>query len=77
MSEEVVGLGEYHASPAAADGMVSLANVEGKITVQKASVSGRVLGSATSATKSIPRQNWGGGRLYVPTLVAIYCFGVK
>ena len=41
--------------------MVSLANVEGKITVQKASVSGRVLGSATSATKSTPRRRWAGG----------------
>jgi hypothetical protein len=35
--ERVVGLGEYHASPPAADGKVFLANVESKITVPNAS----------------------------------------
>ena len=46
-----MGLGEYHAPPAPADGMASLANVEGKITVQKASAQ-KVLGATTSAKRN-------------------------
>ncbi len=73
----MVGLGEYHASPAAADGMVSLANVEGKITVQKASVEWEGPGVSDLGDEIHSTPALGGGRLYVPTLVAIYCFGVK
>jgi hypothetical protein len=37
-------LGEYYASPVAADGKIFLANVEGKITVLKAAAQWDVVG---------------------------------
>jgi len=70
-------LGEYFASPVAADGKVFLANVEGKITVLKAGAQWEVLsvndlGDEIHATPALSQ-----GRIYVRTRSAIYCFGTR
>jgi outer membrane protein assembly factor BamB len=67
-------LGEYYASPVAADGKVFLANTEGKITVLKAGAEWEVLvvndvGDEVSATPALSN-----GRVYVRTRSTIYCF---
>lgn len=67
-------LGEYYASPVAADGKVFLANTEGKLTVLKAGAEWEVLAvndlnEEISATPALDA-----GRLYVRTRGAVYCF---
>lgn len=67
-------LGDYYASPVAADGKVFLANTEGKITVLKAGAEWEVLsvneiGDEISATPALSN-----GRIYVRTRSAIFCF---
>lgn len=68
-------LGEYYASPVAADGKVFLASQEGKITVINAAGEWEVLavnelGDEINATPALSE-----GRLYVRTRGAVYCFG--
>ena len=68
-------LGEYYASPVAADGKLFLSSGEGKITVLKAAGEWEVLqvndlGEEIHATPALS-----GGRIYVRTHSAIYCFG--
>jgi outer membrane protein assembly factor BamB len=70
-------LGEYYASPVAADDKVFLASGEGKITVLKASGAWEVLqvndlGEEIHATPALD-----GGRIYVRTRSSVYCFGAK
>jgi outer membrane protein assembly factor BamB len=70
-------LGEYHASPVAADNKVFLASVDGKITVLKAAGQWEVLGvndigEEIHATPALSK-----GRIFVRTRAAIYCFGLK
>jgi hypothetical protein len=67
-------LGEYHASPVAADGKVFLANTEGKIAVLRAGAQWEViavndLGDEIHATPALSE-----GRIYVRTRGAVYCF---
>jgi outer membrane protein assembly factor BamB len=70
-------LGTYYASPVAADGKIFLASAEGKISVLKASGQWEVLevndiGEEVHATPALS-----GGRVYVRTREAVYCFGEK
>ncbi len=70
-------LGEYYASPVAADGKVFLASTEGKITVLKAAAEWEVLavnelGDEINATPALSE-----GRLYVRTRGSVYCFGAS
>jgi len=70
-------LGEYYASPVAADGKVFLANTEGKITVLKAGAEWEVLAvneldDEVSATPALSE-----GRLFVRTHKALYCFSTS
>jgi outer membrane protein assembly factor BamB len=67
-------LGEYYASPVAADGKVFLANTEGKVSVLKAGAEWEVLATndlneEISATPALSE-----GRIYVRTRGAVYCF---
>jgi outer membrane protein assembly factor BamB len=69
-------LGEYYASPVAADNKVFLASGEGKITVLKAGGEWEVLsvndlGDEIHATPALSE-----GRIYVRTHGFLYCFGV-
>jgi outer membrane protein assembly factor BamB len=68
-------IGEYYASPVAADGKVFLANTEGKITVLKAGAQWEVLSvnelnDEISATPALS-----GGRVFVRTRGSMFCFG--
>ena len=70
-------LGEYYASPIAADGKVFLASTEGKITVLKAGAEWEVLavneiGDEVNATPALSD-----GRIYVRTHSALYCFSAS
>ncbi|MCW5969410.1 MAG: PQQ-binding-like beta-propeller repeat protein [Blastocatellales bacterium] len=70
-------LGEYYASPVAADGKVFLASTEGKITVLKAGAEWEVLsvneiGDEIGATPALSD-----GRIYVRTRGAMYCFSAS
>jgi outer membrane protein assembly factor BamB len=70
-------LGEYYASPVAADGKIFLANGEGKITVLKAGANWEVLalndmGEEVHATPALSD-----GRIYVRTRTSLYCFGAS
>jgi outer membrane protein assembly factor BamB len=70
-------LGEYYASPVAADGKVYVANQEGKVTVLKAGGAWEVLaqndlGEEINATPALA-----GGRLYVRTRGTLYCFAQR
>jgi outer membrane protein assembly factor BamB len=70
-------MGEYYASPVAADGKVFLANTEGKLTVLKAAAEWEVLavndlGDEISATPALSD-----GRLYVRTHGTLYCFSTS
>lgn len=67
-------IGEYYASPVAADGKVYISSQEGKVSVLKAGAEWEVLrvndlGDEISATPALA-----GGRLYVRTRDAVYCF---
>jgi outer membrane protein assembly factor BamB len=67
-------LGEYYASPVAADGKVYVLSQEGKITVLKAGGQWEVLavndvGDEVNASPALAH-----GRLYVRTRGAVYCF---
>jgi len=70
-------LGEYYASPIAADNKVFLASTEGKITVLKAAAEWQVLavndmGDEVHATPALSD-----GRIYVRTRGSLYCFGAS
>ncbi len=68
-------IGEYLASPVAADNKLFLASAEGKITVLKAAAEWEVLavndlGDEIHATPALSD-----GRIYVRTHSTMYCFG--
>ena len=70
-------LGEYYASPVAADGKVFLASTEGKLTVLKAGAEWEVLavndmGDEIGATPALVN-----GRIYVRTHGTMYCFSAS
>lgn len=70
-------LGEYHASPVAADGKVYLASTEGKVTVLKAGGQWEVLGVSDLGDEIHATPALGDGRIYVRTRGALYCFGAR
>jgi outer membrane protein assembly factor BamB len=70
-------LGEYYASPVAADDKVFLASGEGKITVLKAAAQWEVLGVNDIGEEIHSTPALGGGRIYVRTRGSVYCFGAK
>jgi len=70
-------MGEYYASPVAADSMLFLASAEGKMTVLKAGAQWEILavndlGDEIHATPALS-----GGRIYVRTHGSMYCFGAS
>ena len=67
--------GDYTASPIAADGKVFLASVDGKVTVLKAGREWEVLGVNDLGDEIHATPALAGGRVYVRTRGALYCFG--
>ena len=70
-------IGEYHASPVAAENKVFLANTEGKVSVLKAGPQWRLLGVNDIGEEIHATPALAGGRIYLRTRSAIYCFGDK
>jgi outer membrane protein assembly factor BamB len=70
-------LGEYYASPVAADNKVFLTSSEGKITVLKAAGQWEVLGVNDLGEEIHSTPALHEGRLYVRTRSSVYCFGVR
>ena len=68
-------LGEYYASPVAADGKIFVASDEGKITVLKAAGDWQVLGVNDLGEEVHATPALSEGRIYVRTHAAVYCFG--
>jgi outer membrane protein assembly factor BamB len=67
-------LGEYYASPVAADGKIFVASQEGKITVLKAGAEWDVLSVNDLHEEINATPALAAGRLYVRTRERIYCF---
>ena len=70
-------LGEYYASPVAADDKVYLASTDGKVTVLKAGGEWQVLGLNDLGEEIHATPALSGGRVYVRTRGALYSFGAK
>lgn len=70
-------IGEYYASPIAADGKVFLSSEDGRITVLRAGAEWEVLGVNDLAEEIHATPALSEGRLYVRTRGAVYAFGAK
>ena len=70
-------LGEYYASPIAADNKVYLASGEGKISVLKSGGDWQLLGVNDMGEEVHATPALSEGRIYVRTRSAIYCFAAK
>jgi outer membrane protein assembly factor BamB len=70
-------LGEYQASPVAADGKVYLASVEGKITILQAGRDWKVLKTNDLGEELHASPALSAGRIYVRTRGTLYCFGTR
>jgi outer membrane protein assembly factor BamB len=68
-------LGEYYASPVAADGKLFLASEEGKVSVLKAGPEWEVLGVNDLGEEIHATPALSEGRIYVRTRSSLYCFG--
>jgi hypothetical protein len=69
--------GDYYASPVAADDKVFMASVEGKVSVLKAGAEWQVLGVNDIGEPIHATPALAGGRIFVRTRGAMYCFGMK
>jgi hypothetical protein len=69
-------MGEYLASPVAADGKIYLASAEGKMTVLKAGAQWEILGVNDLGEEIHATPALNGGRIYVRTRSALYCFAL-
>ena len=68
-------LGQYYASPVAADNKVFLASEEGKVSVLKAGPEWEVLGVNDLGEEIHATPALSEGRIYVRTRSSLYCFG--
>lgn len=68
-------LGEYYASPVAADGKVFLASTEGKITVLKAAPEWEILAVNDLDEQVHATPALSDGRIFIRTRSSLYCFG--
>ena len=70
-------IGEYYASPIAADNKLFLANAEGKMTVLQAGGDWQVLAVNDLADEIHATPALSGGRIFVRTRSTLYCFGTS
>jgi outer membrane protein assembly factor BamB len=70
-------LGEYYASPVAADGKLFLASTDGKISVLKAGGQWDVLGVNDLGEEIHATPALSDGRIYVRTRTTMYCFAAR
>jgi outer membrane protein assembly factor BamB len=69
-------LGEYYASPVAGDGKIYFANKEGKVTTIRAGADWEVTSQNEFNEQIIATPAIAGGRIYLRTEAALYCFAV-
>jgi outer membrane protein assembly factor BamB len=65
----------YYASPTAGDGKIYLAGERGGITVLKAGLAWEMLSSLDLAERIVASPVIDGGRIYIRSEAALYCFG--
>jgi outer membrane protein assembly factor BamB len=70
-------LGEYYASPVAADGKIYMVNEEGKVTVLKAGADWQILSTGDLGEQAIATPAIADGRVYFRTDETLFCFGAK
>lgn len=68
-------IGDYYASPVAADGKVYLASEDGKVSVLKAGAEWEVLGVSDFGEEIHATPALSAGRIYLRTRSALYCIG--
>lgn len=68
-------IGEYYASPVAAEGHIYYVSKDGKITVTTASADWEVTASANLEEEVIATPAIAGGRIFIRTDKTLYCFG--
>jgi outer membrane protein assembly factor BamB len=70
-------LGDYYASPVAADGKIYLVNQEGKVTVLKAGADWQVLSTGDLGEQVIATPAIADGQIYFRTDETLFCFGAE
>jgi outer membrane protein assembly factor BamB len=70
-------LGDYYASPVAADGKIYLVNQEGKVTVLKAGADWQILSTGDLGEQVIATPAIADGHIYFRTDGTLFCFGAK
>lgn len=70
-------IGDYYASPVAADGRIYFASKDGKITVIRAGRDWEVVSSGNLDEQVIATPAIAGGRIYVRTDQSLYCFSAS
>jgi outer membrane protein assembly factor BamB len=70
-------IGQYYASPVAADGKVYLINKDGKASVLQAGADWKVLSTGDFAEQVIATPAIANSKLYVRTQSTLYCFGAS
>jgi outer membrane protein assembly factor BamB len=70
-------LGDYYASPVAADGRLFLVNTDGMLTVARAGAQWEPLGTTELGEKVMASPALAGGRLFVRGDTHLFCFGER
>jgi outer membrane protein assembly factor BamB len=70
-------IGDYYASPVAADGKIYFVNKEGKVTVISAGANWKPLSSGDLDAQVIAAPAIAASRIYIRTDASLYCFGAK
>jgi outer membrane protein assembly factor BamB len=70
-------IGDYYASPVAADGKIYFVNKEGKVTVIRAGANWKPLSSGDLDAQVIAAPAIAASRIYIRTDASLYCFGAK
>jgi outer membrane protein assembly factor BamB len=70
-------IGDYYASPVAADGKIYFVNKEGKVTVIRAGANWEILSSGDLDEQVIAAPAIADSRIYIRTEGTLYCFGSK
>jgi outer membrane protein assembly factor BamB len=70
-------IGDYYASPVAADGKIYFVNKEGKVTVISAGANWKPLSSGDLDAQVIAAPAIAASRIYIRTDASLYCFAAK
>lgn len=71
------GIGDYYASPVAADRKIYFASQEGRVSVIQAGADWKMLSSSNLEEQVIATPAIAGGRIFLRTEAHLYCFGLE